>query len=97
MRIYLDACCLSRLTDDQTQSRIRQEAQAVERTLQLVEESVATWMASQVLFEEVAGKPTGGTESGQPGSVGDGVGNHQTQRGDYPASRAVAIRRIRHL
>jgi predicted nucleic acid-binding protein len=55
MRIYFDACCLSRLTDDQTQSRIQQEAQAVERILQLIEENFATWIASQVLLEEVAG------------------------------------------
>jgi len=28
MKIYLDGCCLNRLTDDQTQLRIRQEADA---------------------------------------------------------------------
>lgn len=33
MRIYLDACCLNRLTDDQTQRRVRQEAEAVEQIL----------------------------------------------------------------
>jgi hypothetical protein len=48
----------------------------VERTLQLAEENVAIWIASQVLLEEVAGSwPIGGTESGSPVSVGDGVGN----------------------
>ena len=30
MKVYLDACCLSRLTDDQSQARIRQETEAVE-------------------------------------------------------------------
>jgi hypothetical protein len=33
MRVYLDACCLSRLTDDQSQARIREEAEAIERVL----------------------------------------------------------------
>ena len=58
MRVYFDACCLSRLTDDQTQPRIRQEAQAVERTLQLIEDKVADWITSQALLEEVAGNPS---------------------------------------
>jgi hypothetical protein len=31
--MYLDACCLSRLTDDQSQARIRDEAEAVEHVL----------------------------------------------------------------
>jgi predicted nucleic acid-binding protein len=29
LRIYLDACCLSRLTDDQSQARVRGEAEAL--------------------------------------------------------------------
>ncbi len=33
MIVYLDACCLSRLTDNHSQIRIRQEAEAVERVL----------------------------------------------------------------
>ena len=36
MKIYLDACCLNRLTDDQSQSRIAEEAEAVERILRLL-------------------------------------------------------------
>jgi hypothetical protein len=38
MRVYLDACCLGRLTDDQTQQRIRIEAEAVELVLALLRE-----------------------------------------------------------
>jgi hypothetical protein len=33
MRIYLDACALNRLSDDQTQPRVRAEAEGVERAL----------------------------------------------------------------
>jgi len=32
-KIYLDACCINRLTDDQTQRRIREEAGAIELIL----------------------------------------------------------------
>jgi len=32
----LDVCCLNRLTDDQSQVRIREEAEAVEQVLRLV-------------------------------------------------------------
>ena len=31
MTVYLDACCLSRLTDDQSQARIREEAESIHR------------------------------------------------------------------
>jgi hypothetical protein len=31
VKIYFDACSLSRLTDDQMEPRIREEAEAVER------------------------------------------------------------------
>jgi predicted nucleic acid-binding protein len=36
VRIYLDACCLNRLTDDQSQPRIAEEAEAVEQILRLL-------------------------------------------------------------
>lgn len=57
MRIYLDACCLSRLTDDPTQLRIRAEADAVEAILQLVRNGLATWVSSPVLSLEVSRNP----------------------------------------
>jgi hypothetical protein len=38
MKIYLDACCVNRLTDEQSQARIRQEAEAIERILGIVRE-----------------------------------------------------------
>lgn len=57
MRIYLDACCLSRLTDDPTQLRIREEAESVEHILRLVREQRATWVASTVLEVEIGRNP----------------------------------------
>ena len=57
MRIYLDGCCLNRLTDDQSQTRVHSEAEAVERILGLVQESIATWVSSHVLELEISRNP----------------------------------------
>ena len=54
MRIYLDGCCLNRLTDDQSQKRVREEAEAVEGFLRVVETGGATWVGSRVLEMEIA-------------------------------------------
>ena len=40
LRVYLDACCLNRLTDDQSQARIHNEAEAVEGVLRLVRDGL---------------------------------------------------------
>jgi hypothetical protein len=53
MRIYLDACCVNRLTDDQSQPRIRQESEAVERILGLVRGGKALWLSSDALIDEI--------------------------------------------
>jgi len=58
-KIYLDACALNRLTDDQNQSRIQTEAEAVERVLHLVWTGEAEWTASVVLEAEVRRNPNG--------------------------------------
>src|SRR2546423_1930545 len=57
MRIYFDACCLNRLTDDQSQSRIREEAGAVERVLKLVRDGIIQWIASDALSDEIDKNP----------------------------------------
>ena len=57
MRLYLDACCLNRLTDDQSQPRVRQEAEVVERILRLVREGRMTWVSSAVLEVEISRNP----------------------------------------
>jgi predicted nucleic acid-binding protein len=53
MKIYLDACCLNRLTDDQTQLRIRQEAEAVEQILRRMRAGEIQWISSEVLVDEI--------------------------------------------
>lgn len=57
MRLYLDACCLNRLTDDQSQGRIRNEAQAVESILRAVRKGKATWVGSTALEIEISRNP----------------------------------------
>ena len=57
MRLYLDACCLNRLTDDQSQASIRDEAKAVEAILRLVRAGKATWVSSTALHIEIGRNP----------------------------------------
>lgn len=57
MRLYLDACCLNRMTDDQSQARIRDEAEAVEAILRMVRVGGATWVSSAVLEIEINRNP----------------------------------------
>jgi hypothetical protein len=53
----LDACCLNRLTDDQSQARIAEEAEAVERILRLLRGGVIEWSSSAVLKLETSNNP----------------------------------------
>lgn len=57
MKLYLDACCLNRLTDDQTQVRIRQEAEAVERILRRMQAGEILWISSDALADEIDRNP----------------------------------------
>jgi predicted nucleic acid-binding protein len=57
LRIYLDGCCLNRLTDDQSQARVHQESEVIEAILRLVLEGGATWVSSRVLEIEVGRNP----------------------------------------
>jgi predicted nucleic acid-binding protein len=57
MKVYLDACCLNRLTDDQTQLRIRQEAEAVEQILRQMRDGRIQWISSGALTDEIDRNP----------------------------------------
>jgi hypothetical protein len=57
LRVYPDACCLSRLTDDQNQPRVRAEAEAVEHIMGMIRAGQATWVSSTVLSIEVRRNP----------------------------------------
>ena len=53
MKVYLETCCLSRLTDDQSQARIREEAEAVEQILAGVRRGTVELLSSDALDDEV--------------------------------------------
>jgi len=57
LKIYLDVCCLNRPFDDQTQSRIRLEAEAVVMILAHCETGQWEWASSEVLDLEIAQTP----------------------------------------
>jgi len=58
VKVYLDACCLSRLTDDQAQPRIREEAEAIERVLTQVRLGLSDLISSEALEDEARRNPS---------------------------------------
>jgi predicted nucleic acid-binding protein len=54
VRLYLDACIINRLSDDQTQPRIRSEAAAITTIFDLVSVGQASWISSTALRFELA-------------------------------------------
>ena len=57
MKIYFDACCVNRLTDDQSQERIVREAEAIEELIGLATSGGHVWVGSVVLEAEIARNP----------------------------------------
>lgn len=57
MKIYLDASCLKRPFDDQTQPRIRLETEAVVLILKAVERGQCQWYGSDILLYENQNNP----------------------------------------
>jgi predicted nucleic acid-binding protein len=56
-RVYFDTCALNRPFDDQSQPRIRLEAEAVEHLLCAAEEGRLEWISSDVVLFEVNRAP----------------------------------------
>ncbi len=56
-KIYLDVCCLNRPFDDQTQDRIRLEAEGVLLILTHIEAGEWQWIGSEVLDFEIEQTP----------------------------------------
>jgi len=57
LRIYLDTCALNRLTDDQSQMRVRLEAEAIELFFLHLQTGKTTWIGSSVLETEICRNP----------------------------------------
>ena len=54
MKIYLDVCCLNRPFDDQSQTRIRLEAEAVLLILERLQSEEWEWLSSEVVDDEIS-------------------------------------------
>lgn len=54
LRVYLDVCCLQRPFDDQRQSRIHLEAEAVKLILARIEHGEFFWISSEVVDDEIS-------------------------------------------
>jgi predicted nucleic acid-binding protein len=57
MIIYLDVCCLNRPFDDQSQSRVRLEAEAVLSILDMAEERKLEIVSSDIIDDELSQMP----------------------------------------
>ncbi len=57
LRIYLDTCCLSRIFDNQAQSKVRQETEAMILILSRLQDGSWTWISSGILELEVEKNP----------------------------------------
>lgn len=57
MKVYLDACCLNRPFDDQSQPRVRLETEAVSLVLEKLYQREWDWLGSEVLLYEVGQNP----------------------------------------
>ena len=55
--LYFDNCCLNRPFDDQTQPRIRLEAEAILVILRQIEQGTHSWIASDALDIEIRRSP----------------------------------------
>ena len=95
MKIYLDACCLNRLTDDQNQPRIREEAAAVERVFKLVREGTVQWISSDALADEIDRNPDLERNSGNVALLA--LASEIIEENDQIAHRAKALHRLRRL
>jgi len=57
MKVYLDACCLNRPFDDQSQPRVRLEAEAIALILDKLHQGEWEWIGSEILLHEVRQNP----------------------------------------
>ena len=57
MKVYLDACCLNRPFDDQSQPRVRLETEAISLILEKLHQSEWEWIGSEILLHEVGQNP----------------------------------------
>lgn len=57
MRIYFDVCCLNRPFDDQSQQRIRLEAEAILLIFQHIRSGEWSFLSSEIVIDEIEQTP----------------------------------------
>jgi hypothetical protein len=57
MKLYLDVCCLNRPFDDQSQNRVRLEAEAVLSILELAGSGALEIIGSDIIDDELSQMP----------------------------------------
>jgi predicted nucleic acid-binding protein len=57
MKLYLDVCCLNRPFDDQSQGRVRLEAEAVLSILKMAEDRTLEILDSDIITDELSQMP----------------------------------------
>jgi predicted nucleic acid-binding protein len=57
MKVYLDACCLNRPFDNQSQPRVRLEAEAISLILEKLNQGEWEWVGSEILLHELGQNP----------------------------------------
>ncbi len=90
-KIYLDTCCLNRPFDDQTQERVRLEAEAVLAILSRIEKSEWEWIGSEVLMDEIEQTPD--TQKLSRAKLLSGFIEENVEIGDKEARRAKDLQK----
>lgn len=90
--VYLDACCLNRPFDDQTQVRIHLEAEAVLAVLSLAVAGKLTWVSSEVVDFEISRNPD--SERRQRVALVAGFTDHQVVVDDPVEERARKLEEL---
>lgn len=90
-KIYLDTCCLNRPFDDQTQERVRLEAEAVLAILSRIEKGDWDWIGSEALIDEIEQTPD--TQKLSRAKLLSGFIQENVEIGDKEARRAKELQK----
>lgn len=90
-KIYLDTCCLNRPFDDQTQERIRLEAEAVLAIFSRIEKGEWNWVGSDVLTDEIEQTPD--SQKSSRTKLLSGFIHENVEVGEREINRATELQR----
>jgi predicted nucleic acid-binding protein len=91
-KVYLDTCCINRPFDDQTQERVRLEAEAVLAILSRIEKGDWDWVGSEVLIDEIEETPD--TQKLSRARLLSGFIRENIEVGDKETKRARELQKV---